>query len=99
MIDLILAAGLACLPTAQVYEQLTETYSETRAVSGLSDRGAILEIWASPEGTWTALITTPDGRSCLLDAGQAFRSNAPEASGELARDKVKMPGPHLHVSE
>lgn len=93
MFDLVLAAGLACLPTPQVYDQLTTQYSENRAVAGLNRHGGLLEIWASPEGTWTALITTPDGVSCLFDAGTAFIPYGMAPPGELASSRARAIAP------
>ena len=80
---LILAA--ACLPTADAHARLADAYGEARIMAGLSDRGAILEIWIAPEGgTWTALITTPDGVSCQVDAGQVHTVAPPITPGDPA---------------
>lgn len=72
MIALLTAAALACLPTPQVHAELADKYGEARVAAGLSGRGAILELWASEAGTWTALVTRPDGLSCIVDAGQGI---------------------------
>lgn len=84
MLDLILAAGLACLPTPDAHSQLAQEYGENRVMAGLSTSGAIIEMWASSEGTWTVLMSMPDGMSCIMDAGQGFLSFPFEAEGEPA---------------
>ena len=83
MFNIILAAGLACLPTPDVHQNLADL-GESRVMAGLSDKGAIIEIWAAPTGSWTALVSFPDGRTCLLDAGQGYLSFPFEPAGEPA---------------
>lgn len=73
----LLTAAAACLPTPQVHAELADKYHEARIIAGLSNRGAILELWASEGGTWTALVTRPDGMSCIVDAGQGIAAFAP----------------------
>lgn len=64
-----------CGPSPNVYAALSERYDERRVSIGLaSDAASIVEIWASEAGTWTAIVTLPDGRSCVLSAGSDFRS-------------------------
>lgn len=72
MIASLILATAVCVPTQQAHETLAEKHSESRIVAALSNEGAVLEIWASPDGTWTALVTRPDGLSCPIGAGQAI---------------------------
>ena len=37
---------------------------------GLSLDGRVVEVLKSPGGTWTIIMTSPNGVSCLLIAGQ-----------------------------
>jgi len=63
-----------CAPRAFAEERLRNTFGEVIQSRGIL-RGAILEMWANTEtGTWTAVVTTPDGRSCVVAAGQDFES-------------------------
>jgi hypothetical protein len=50
------------------------TYGETPVVGGLSGQQgeAIMEILASPEGTWTLIETDANGISCRIGAGHGF---------------------------
>ena len=60
---------------AKVIERLHTGYGETRQMIGLGSNGAILEVFASEEsGSWTILVTNPQGVSCLIAAGQAFEN-------------------------
>lgn len=45
-------------------------YSEQRVAVGLESNGRLFEIFATDDGaTWTMVITTPDGASCVVAAG------------------------------
>lgn len=39
---------------------------------------AVVELWASEKtGTWTVLMTGPDGRACIIASGQDWQSDPP----------------------
>ena len=68
------AAPSYCGPRDNVAAQLEAQYGETRQSVGLSQEDHLLEVFASLEtGSWTITITTPDGVSCLVAAGQAYQ--------------------------
>lgn len=83
MFNIILAAGLACLPTPEAHQERADL-GESRVMAGLSNNGAIIEIWAAPTGSWTVLMSMPDGVSCVMDVGQAYLSFPFEPAGEPA---------------
>jgi hypothetical protein len=61
-----------CGPRDKVTTLLAEKYGETRRSTGLA-QNTVVEVYASAEtGSWTIAITTPDGRMCLVAAGQNF---------------------------
>ncbi|SDZ78049.1 hypothetical protein [Rubrimonas cliftonensis] len=68
------ATGAApCAPRDQIVTQLEKKYGETRRGAGLQNRGSVTEVFASSEtGTWTILVTRPDGVSCAVAAGEAW---------------------------
>lgn len=84
MLGVILAASQACIPTAQAYEALSKRHGESRIVAALSSRGTFLEVWASSSGSWSALVTRPDGLSCIVDAGQGVTTFAITPAGDPA---------------
>lgn len=62
-----------CADRAQVLDRLESKYGESRQSIGLAPNNGVVEVFASDEtGTWTILITQPDGKSCLIASGQAF---------------------------
>lgn len=63
----------ACGSRPEILAQLEKHYSESPVAMGLDSRGRVLEVLTSPDsGTWTILVTSPDGVTCLVDAGTAF---------------------------
>jgi hypothetical protein len=62
-----------CGPYAQVVAQLAEKYHETRRGMGIAGQ-AIAELYASDAGTWTFLVTLPDGRACAMAMGEGWEA-------------------------
>lgn len=77
---LLLAANHAqaqprnCADHATVVARLAEHYGESRKATGLAQDNTLIELFASMDtGSWTITVTTPDGPTCLVAAGQAFQ--------------------------
>lgn len=81
---LILAVALICLPVVSVAQSLPcaprermlalviDQRGETRLATGDAARGARVELYAADSGSWTLLLSLPDGRDCLLANGRGF---------------------------
>jgi hypothetical protein len=66
-----------CADRAQVVARLAERFGETLRSLGLQRGDAVVEVYSSEEtGTWTILMTRPDGITCLLAAGQRWEQDA-----------------------
>ncbi len=66
-----------CAPRERVLERLTQSYGETRQSVGLGANNAVVEVFASDDsGTWTIIVTTAAGLTCLVASGQAFETLA-----------------------
>lgn len=61
-----------CGPRAIVVEQLQRDFSETIVSRGLASNGAMFELLVSPRGTWTMLVSLPNGNSCFGAAGEMW---------------------------
>jgi len=61
-----------CADRKTVVAGLEKRYSEEPVSIGLASNGSVLEILASPTGTWTIIITRPDGVSCVMAAGDSW---------------------------
>ncbi|WP_108484976.1 hypothetical protein [Oceaniglobus ichthyenteri] len=76
-----------CAPRDVVVERLGTTFGETRQSIGLAANNQVVEVFASAEsGSWTIVVSTPAGVSCVVAAGQAFENLAERlpASGKPA---------------
>ena len=66
-----------CALRTDVTERLAATYGETRKGIGIARQGAVMEIYASDEtGSWTIIVTLPDGMACLVASGQSYEALA-----------------------
>lgn len=66
-----------CAPRPAVVEKLASQFGETRQSMGLGANNQVIEIFASGDtGTWTIVVSTPAGLSCIVAAGQAFEAIA-----------------------
>jgi hypothetical protein len=89
---LALAAGAAqaqttqtmiCGARAQVVGTLTARYGEQVRSMGLAPQNRIVEVYVSEEtGSWTIVVTSADGTSCLMASGEYFESFPPAPRGE-----------------
>lgn len=72
-----LAQGANCAPRDMVLSRLAEKYKESRQSMGLGTNNQVMELFASDEtGSWTILVTMPNGMTCLVASGQAFEALA-----------------------
>lgn len=71
------AQTMACAERAVIVGQLQNRYGETRQSIDRTKDDAVLEVFASPQsGSWTILVTLPDGRACLVASGQSWETLA-----------------------
>lgn len=69
-------AQTACAARAKMVATLEARYGEVPRLTALTG-SELLEFFAAPSGSWTLLITTADGLSCLVAAGELFETIAP----------------------
>lgn len=66
----VAAAGV-CDARADVLTHLKAKYAEAPAALGVTAIGQLVELIAAPDGkTWTLILTSPRGVSCLIAAGE-----------------------------
>ena len=66
----IFLAGMACSDRASVVERQSEKYGESQVAAEMIDPLTVGEVWASSEtGSWSVLVTSAEGRTCLVRAG------------------------------
>lgn len=73
--DASASADRNCSSRANVLKQLSSKYSESPTAIGLAKNGGVVEVLTSTEGgTWTIIVTMPDGTSCMVAAGQDWET-------------------------
>lgn len=79
-----------CAPRDDLAARLAEHYAETTVGRGADTNGLTVELFASPAGTWTLLVTTPDGIGCVIAVGEDWRGVAPlpPAKGRAAMGRA-----------
>ena len=71
------AQQASCAKRDMIVERLATKYGESRQSAGLNQNNGMVEVFASDEtGTWTILVTMPNGISCLMAAGKAWQGVA-----------------------
>ena len=65
--------GRNCGPRDAIVAHLAQNYSENRRAIGLAANNAVLEVFAAESGSWTILVTTPGGPTCLVASGENFQ--------------------------
>jgi hypothetical protein len=71
------AQSKVCAPRDKIVERLEGGYQEFVAGMGLSTNGQLVELFKSDKGTWTILITSPEGNTCLVAAGEGWQTMTP----------------------
>lgn len=66
---------MPCGARSDVITGLQGKFSETPVAIGLSNNGGVVEVLASPDGgTWTIIVTDPQGISCLMATGEYWEA-------------------------
>jgi hypothetical protein len=70
-----------CYPRDDLMAWLQETFDEAPIGVGVAN-GRLVELLTSKDGvTWTLIITSPEGVSCLVVGGEAWRQLRPPLKG------------------
>ncbi len=72
----IAQAQLPCAPRDEIVAQLTQQYKETPEANGITPQGLLLEVFVSERRSFTVLLTTPQGLSCVAVVGENWERQA-----------------------
>lgn len=75
-------ARSVCGDRAHLVDQLHRRFKETPAALGMIDDGRVLELLTSAVGSWTILVTAPNGTTCLVASGEAWEEIPRSAEGD-----------------
>ena len=70
-----------CGQRDDVVASLEKTYSEVPVAMGLANNGGVIEILASPLGSFTIIVTRTNGLSCIMAAGLHWETLPKSISG------------------
>jgi hypothetical protein len=72
-------AGEICVADyKQLAAKLQQTYAEEPVSAGLGQDGNLVSVFASSStGTWTMVLTRPEGTSCVVAVGEAWQMKTP----------------------
>ena len=62
-------AAIQCGPHTRMAEVLAEKYLEAPKANGTTIR-RVMEAFVSKAGSWTILITSADGKACIIASGE-----------------------------
>lgn len=65
-----------CANRADFLNHLSANYKEAPVAMGLTANGGVLEVVASKDGSWTIIVTMPNGLSCGVASGMSWESTA-----------------------
>ena len=77
-------AQIPCDERSRFVERLQQEYRESLTAVALAGNGTVLEVMTSEQGTWTIMITRPDGISCIVAGGEAWENVPRLALGPAA---------------
>lgn len=80
----LLQARTVCKERAEMVKILQRKFGEVQRSFGLQNDRRVLELYASPDGTWTAILSMPNGKSCVVAAGEAWTVLPPAPVGDPA---------------
>lgn len=71
------AQQLACGKRDDMVKSLYSQYREQPRAIGLAGQTAVIEVFTSKTGSWTILLTSTDGASCIVSAGESWEDIPP----------------------
>ena len=72
-------AQVQCGQRDKIVDWLAVEYKEAPIASGVSGKESLIEVLSTHDGdTWTLIVTSPDGDSCVIASGQGWRAKPHE---------------------
>ena len=65
---------------AEISQLLFRQHKEQRTALGITNGNAVMQLFTSSKGTWTLVLTLPDGPSCIAGAGENWQRLIPKSS-------------------
>ena len=78
------SAQQVCGERTKMMTRLGEKFAEAPVAMGLTSSGTVIEVLTSKTGTWTFLITYPNGATCLVASGDNWETLPVKTAGQLS---------------
>ena len=66
-----------CEQRGTILAYLSRQYSEAPVAMGVAENGGLIEVLTSRDGqTFTIIVTSPDGETCMVAAGEGWQAIA-----------------------
>ncbi len=72
--------GTFCGNRDSIHERLADKFSEAPVIRALSGAGNLVEMLASPDGSWTMIVTRPGGPTCIVSTGDMWQPLQPASA-------------------
>lgn len=66
-----------CGKRVEIIKALAKKYKEAPKFIAIAGQTNLVEIFISKAGTWTILMTTPQGQTCIVAAGDSWEQLPP----------------------
>ncbi len=63
-----------CSERAKFLNALSSVHSESPVAMGLGANGSVVGVLASKTGSWTILVTSPNGTTCVVAVGEGWET-------------------------
>lgn len=71
-----------CGAYGEVAKLIMHTYKEQRMSRAVTLNGQLLEVYVAAEtGSWTILVASPQGRACVISAGEGWQEQRATPAG------------------
>ena len=70
-------AQVPCGTRGEIVKMLGSKYHERPRALGIANQANLLEVYTSTSGSWTILLTKPQGVSCIIGTGQSWEDVPP----------------------
>ena len=73
------AAQVPCYQRDKLLTWLAAKYKEVPVAIGVHNKGGLVEVLSNEHGhSWTIILTSPEGLSCLVATGEGWRTQQQE---------------------
>lgn len=78
------SAEQICGERTKLMIRLGEKFAEAPVAMGLTSTGAVIEVLTSPTGSWTFLVTYPNGPTCMVASGENWEMLPIKTAGRIS---------------